>query len=322
MSLSATLRERFAVWALRTRPPETAPIVLGRRRIYVLPTRAGVAFALALFVMMLGAVNYNLSLGHALVFLLAGLGISAILQTFRNLAGLIIEPGRCEPVFAGEIAHFALALRNPRDLERRQVRLGVGGGSGDCIDVAPMGAAQARLGLPAPRRGWLALPRITLETRYPLGLIRAWAYAAPEMRCLVYPQPAADAPRLPAAAGSAGGSLQGASGNEDFAGLRTHQPADSPRHVAWKAAARHGVAAPLQTKLFAGASVGMLWLDWDEVPADGVEARLAILARWVLDADAAGCAWGLRLPGASLPPDRGAAHVHACLKALALHGRA
>ena len=320
--VSATLKERFATWALRTRPPEAAPIVLTRRRVYVLPTRAGVTFAVALLVMLLGAINYNLSLGHALVFLLAGLGIATILQTFRNLAGLVITPGRAEPVFAGEIAHFMLALRNARAEERRQVRLAVGGGSGDIVDVAPGGTAQARLGLPALRRGWLALPRIELETRYPLGLIRAWGYAAPDMRCLVYPQPAASAPPLPAAAASAGGGLQGASGNEDFAGLRAHQPADSPRHVAWKAAARHGVSAPLQTKLFAGASVGLLWLDWDAVPADGVEARLATLARWVLDADKAGCAWGLRLPEATLAPDRGPTHVHECLKALALHGRA
>lgn len=322
MSLGARLTERFAVWALRTRPPEAAPIELTRRRVYVLPTRGGAMFAVALLVMLLGAINYNLSLGHALVFLLAGLGIATILQTFRNLAGLVVEPGRTEPVFAGEIAHFALALRNARADERRQIRLAVGGGSGDVVDVAPAGSAQARLGLPAARRGWLTLPRIALETRYPLGLIRAWAYAAPDMRCLVYPQPAADAPPLPTAAASAGGSLQGASGNEDFAGLRAHQPADPPRHVAWKAAARLGASAPMMTKVFAGASVGMLWLDWDEVPVDGVESRLAILARWVLEADRAGCAWGLRLPEATLAPDRGAAHVHECLKALALHGRA
>jgi uncharacterized protein (DUF58 family) len=321
MKASAALKERFAAWALRTRPPEAAPIVLSRRRVYVLPTRAGLAFAVALLVMLLGAINYNLSLGHALVFLLAGLGIVAILQTFRNLAGIVIEPGRVEPVFAGEIAHFVLALHNPRDQERRLIRVTLPGGSDDSADVAPGGVARARVGLLAPRRGWLALPRITLATDYPLGLIRAWAYAAPDMHCLVYPQPADPAPPLPAGSAEAGAGLLGASGSEDFAGLRAHQAADPPRHVAWKAAARLGAAAPLQTKLFAGASVGQLWLDWDAVPANDVEARLAILARWVLEAAELGLAWGLRLPGVALTPDRGASHLHACLKALALHDR-
>lgn len=317
----AALKARFAAWALRTRPPEAAPIVLTRRRVYVLPTRAGVAFAVTLLVMLLGAINYNLSLGHALVFLLAGLGIVAILQTFRNLAGIVIAPGRCEPVFAGEIAHFLLALSNPRDQERRLIRLTLPGGSDDAIDIAPSGETQARLGLLASQRGWLALPRITLATDYPLGLVRAWAYAAPDMHCLVYPQPADDAPPLPAGFAHAGGGLQGARGSEDFAGLRAHQIVDPPRHVAWKTAARLGASAPLQTKLFAGASAGVLWLDWDAAPAADVETRLAILARWVLDAAGHGFAWGLRLPGTMLPPDRGAGHLHACLKALALHGR-
>jgi hypothetical protein len=35
--------------------------------------------------MLIGAINYNLSLGHALVFLLAGLGLVAMVHTFRNL---------------------------------------------------------------------------------------------------------------------------------------------------------------------------------------------------------------------------------------------
>jgi hypothetical protein len=45
---------------------------------------------------------------------------------------------------------------------------------------------------------------------------------------------------------------------------------------------------------------------------------LSILARWIVDADADGLAWGLRLPGTELPQTHGPAHRHACLQALAL----
>ncbi|MDO9451127.1 MAG: hypothetical protein Q7J21_11615, partial [Rugosibacter sp.] len=68
------LHERFVRWALRVPTPEPTPITLVQRRVYVLPTRVGLAFAIALITIFLGAVNYNLSLGHALVFWLAGLG--------------------------------------------------------------------------------------------------------------------------------------------------------------------------------------------------------------------------------------------------------
>jgi hypothetical protein len=97
-TLRNRLHENFVRWAMRVRPPEPAPIVLSQRRVYVLPTPAGVAYTMALCVILLGAMNYNLSLGHALVFLLAGLGIVAILHTFRNLSSRCVPAA--ESVFA------------------------------------------------------------------------------------------------------------------------------------------------------------------------------------------------------------------------------
>ena len=118
-AVRSRLHEAFVRWALRTRPPEPSPVVLSQRRVYVLPTRAGVGFAITLVVILLGAMNYNLGLGYALVFLLAGLGVVTILHTFRNLAQLSISPGRVEPVFAGDPAHFEIVLDNPRGEDRR-----------------------------------------------------------------------------------------------------------------------------------------------------------------------------------------------------------
>jgi uncharacterized protein (DUF58 family) len=316
------LHERFVAWALRSRPPEPVPIELTQRRVYVLPTRAGLLFALALLVMLIGAINYNLSLGYALVFLLGGLGIATILHTFRNLAGLSITCGACAPVFAGETARFPLLLGNPDARERRLVRAYLPGQAAVVCDVAAQESTRVLLALPAPRRGWLMMPRATLETVWPLGLVRAWSYAAPELACLVYPRPADSVPPASTFGNLHGGRLPSDIGDEDFAGLRRHQPSDPPHHVAWKAAARQGFDAPLQTKQFAGTAAPALWFDWERLPPGlDVERRLSVLARWVLDAEAAGLSWGLRLPGGELPLAHGPAHLHASLKALALHGQ-
>ena len=82
----ATLRHRlvenFVRWAVRVRTPEPSPIILTQRRVYVLPTLAGLSYGTALIVILLGAMNYNLSLGHALVFLLAGLGVVAAVAAY------------------------------------------------------------------------------------------------------------------------------------------------------------------------------------------------------------------------------------------------
>lgn len=318
-SLRNRVHESFVRWALRVRPPEPAPIVLTQRRVYVLPTRAGLAYATALGVILLGAMNYNLSLGHALVFLLAGLGIVAILHTFRNLVLISIRPGRCHPVFAGGVAQFDLVLENQRPDARTSLHLFVDNNLPIEIDIGPRASTIATLGVPARKRGWMAMPRVTIETTWPLGLVRAWSYAVPELNCLIYPLPAAKAPPLPWSSASARGATNEGRGADDFSGLRNHQIADPPRHIAWKAVARLQ-DGPLLTKLFSGASAQQLWLDWNALP-DSIDAeqRLSILARWMIDADTAGLAWGLRMPAVRLAPDNGPTQLSAGLRALALH---
>ncbi|MDP1611731.1 MAG: DUF58 domain-containing protein [Sulfuritalea sp.] len=318
-SLRHRLHEAFVRWALRVHPPEPAPIVLVQRRVYVLPTRAGLAYASALGVILLGAMNYNLSLGHALVFLLAGLGVVAILHTFRNLVLLEIRPGRCEPVFVGDLARFALVLQNRRLDARTSLRLFFGPDAPLEVDIGPHASTAATLGVIATRRGWLPMPRVTIETTWPLGLVRAWSYAVPDLNCLVYPAPAVKAPPLPWGGDAAQGTTRDGSGADDFSGLRKHQVADAPRHIAWKAVARQQ-DGPLLTKLFSGATAQQIWLDWSALPeAITSEQRLSILARWMLDANAAGLAWGLRIPTVHLAPDHGPAQLAAGLRALALY---
>jgi len=308
----------FKRWLFRLYGPEAAPIVLTQRRVYVLPTGAGLTYAAALGLMLIGAINYNLSLGYALIFLLAGLGLTALLHTFRNLVQIEISPGRAEPVFAGESAHFGLQLLNRRKQGRFAINLNLVGGDAISTDMAADAVTSVNLPLSTHQRGWLRPGRVTLQTRYPLCLVRAWSYVEPDMRCLVYPRPEASAPPPPlSASGEAGGSRSG-KGTEDFSGLRTHQPADSPRHVAWKAVAR---GQPLLTKQFTGASTVQVWLDWNALPPDlGVEARLSRLTRWLLDAHAQGLSYGLCLPGRTIPLDQGTRQFQDCLEALALHG--
>jgi uncharacterized protein (DUF58 family) len=313
VNLLATLKQRLFRW----RSDGTAPLRLGQRRIFIVPSRGGLLFALALIVMLLGAINYNLALGHALVFLLAGLGIVGMIHTFRNLHGLIVTPGRCEPVFAGETAHFPLTLDNERPSQRPALELAADPALPVNATVDGKKSTKSNIPLTAARRGWLDLPRVRLSTRYPLGLFTAWAYLQPAMRCLVYPRPVA-APLPAALSAAASGERSGDGGQEDFAGFRQRQPADSPRHVAWKASARD-MDGPLLVKQFAGGAQVEGIFDWQQTdPSLPEETRLGILTGWVLAADAADIRYGLRLPGLDIPPASGDAHRQRCLEALAL----
>lgn len=311
------LRRRLRHWLLRSPRPEAAPIVLGRRRIFVLPTAAGHAYAGALLVMLVASINYNLSLGHGLVFLLAALAFVSIVDAFRNLLQLAVRPGRVDPVFAGEPARFSLLVHNPRDARRPSLRLRrPPDPTAAAFSLAARHTAAITLDCPTRRRGWLPLGRVVIETTWPLGLIRAWSVLVPDLRCLVYPAPEPDPPPLPDGPASGLGQDAVQRGDDDFAGLRTHQPADPPRHVAWKVVARGG---PMLTKHFSGFAGGQLRLDWGGLPAQlDVEARIARLAAWVLAAQASGQPFALSLPDGCGPIGLGPRHVHDCLTRLAL----
>jgi len=309
-------RSQFYLTFFGPRKPEPGTIFLRQNRVYILPTRPGLAFALALGVMLIGSINYNLSLGYILTFLLASMGLVAILHTFRNLVHLHITPGRAEPVFAGEVAWFELFVENRSAYERCSIVFRHEGRQTQC-DIASARGATVSIPIAAPRRGWLSPQRITVETRFPVGLLRAWSYVQPDMHCLVYPKPDDAELPLPEPSGGTGEKRVSSGGSDDFAGLRAYQPSDSPRHIHWKAAAR---GQGLQTKVFSGRAAAELWLDWDALPAGmDVESRLSSLTRWVLSADQQGLRYGLRLPGVEREPDAGEAHRLACLRELALY---
>jgi uncharacterized protein (DUF58 family) len=309
---------RVANWLYGFKPPEQGTVVLVHRRVYILPTRLGMLFAATLLILLIGSINYSLALGFALTFFLAGLGLAGMVHTARNLARIGVTAGRAEPVFAGESAQFRLYLDGRARYDRPAILARhVGSGSQFVVDLPAHGMAELVLEAPAQRRGWLPIGRVLLETRFPLGLFRAWSYVEPDARCLVYPRPErAPLPR-PSAEAAAGALRSQAAGNDDFSGLRMYQLSDSPRHVAWKAVARTG---DMLTKQFTGEAAAELWLDWRLLPGSlGLERRLSRLAGWVLAAERTGALYGLRLPGVEVAPARGDAHTAACLQALALY---
>ncbi|MFN7088094.1 MAG: DUF58 domain-containing protein [Burkholderiales bacterium] len=308
-------KNRFRDWIFRPHGAESGAVVLGQRRVFIVPTRQGVAFAVVLVLLLTGSINYNLSLGYVLTFLLAAMGIVAMLHTFRNLGGLRLSAARASPVFAGEHARFTICIDNPGATDRYRIGLTRDHQGTAYTDVPARRSALLDITVAAPRRGLLRPGKLTLFTRYPLGLYHAWAYFEPDVQCTVYPRPAPAGLALPAPENVAGPHAGRGAGREDFAGLRPYHAGDSPRHIAWKAAAR---GQGLLTKQFGGRGVSEVWLAWESLPARmGFEEKLSHLARWVLDAHASGMPFGLRLPGKTIAIAGGDAQRGRCLEALA-----
>lgn len=302
-------------WFRRRQGPDGAETELHQRRIYILPTRTGLGFGLVLFTMLLGALNYSNNMGFALAFLLTAITVISIHHTQRNLAGLRVTVEGCTAVFAGELIECSVRLANPGRSPRWQINAGPAGAATPPTDIPAGGSAALSLCLPTTRRGTQPCPVIRISTRHPFGLFEAWAWLYPERELMVYPTPATrSASALPAASADQEHAGEALHGSDEFVGLRTPVPGESPARMAWKALARSGQLLAKDIRSGAGSS----WFDWHALGTQDSEARLSLLTRMILDADAAGRAYGLRLPGIELPPDNSREHYHRCLRTLAV----
>ncbi len=313
---------RLHRWALawaRPRTPEPLPAVFDRRRVYVLPTRFGLFYALLVATMLLGGLNYNNNPALLLALLLGGTGLASLVAAQLQLSGLAVTTVDAEPVPAGHtlLLHVRAHANDARPRRGLQVGLDPDYETPVLLQLE-QGQGEAQLLLKTAQRGWLDLPRLRVDTRHPLGLARAWAHVWPETPLLVYPRPEADGPPLPEGSGESAQARLHPTG-DDLHHLRSYRPGDSRRTIAWKPSARHDALLVREFQQPAGADIVLAWQSLGSLP---YEMRISRLARWVDDAERDGRRYRLDLPGQmSFGPSQGSGHRHDCLRALALMTR-
>ncbi|MGC3980930.1 MAG: DUF58 domain-containing protein [Steroidobacteraceae bacterium] len=314
-SLATRITRGVARWSRRRHGVDSSPVELTHRRIYILPTRLGLVYAIAVLAMGLGGMNYGNNLALMLAFLLAALGFVAMHHCHRNLAGLRIHSLANEPVFAGQLAYLQLAVENPSPQIRFDILAETEQHQATPVQATIAAQTPIQLPIASTTRGWLRLERLSLSTRYPFGLFRGWTVLHLDLKCLIYPRPSERSNTPPPTQFDSRHTQDLQRGDDEFAGFRSFHPGDSPNRIAWKAYARE---QGLLIKQFAGASVATCVLDWDALAGLDAETRLSRLCRWVIDSHQQGIAYGLKLPGFNAAPALSEAHRTRCLSALAL----
>jgi uncharacterized protein (DUF58 family) len=311
------LRKRLAAWVRRRQGLDPLPLTLHRRRIYILPTPAGLGFGSMLFFMLIAGLNYANSLALFLTFLLAGFALVTMHQCHRNLVGTTLLGVSAPPTFAPQTGILNVTLDNSAGFMRYRIEAAVLDELPAVADVSAHGQARIGIAVPAPTRGVVRIERLQLSSSHPFGLFRAWTWVHMPMEMIVYPRPYGRLP-MPAESGQkAGTRSRNISGADEWLGLRAFRDGDSPRQVAWKAYAR---GAPLLVKEYSALGSELRLFDFAQLARLEMEARLEQLARWVVDAEAQGERYGLVMPADRIEPEHGPQHRHRCLSALALHG--
>jgi uncharacterized protein (DUF58 family) len=310
------LRKRMAVWIKRRQGTDALPLTLQRRRLYILPTRAGLGFAVLLALMLAAGLNYANSLALFLTFLMGGFALVAMQLCHRNLLGACLYAAHAAPTFALRPGNLQLTLVNEAPQPRFRIESGVAYEVTQTTHLAAQGRQHVELPVAAPKRGIVRVERLRLATTHPFGLFRTWTWVHAPIEMLVYPRPFGSLPMPSQSGRKSGNRTQGQAGADEWQSLRPFRDGDSPRQVDWKAYARE---APLLVKEYSSMGSELRIFDFTPLRNLDTEARLEQLARWIVDAEESGDRYGLEIPGIHIPPARGTDHRHQCLTALALY---
>jgi uncharacterized protein (DUF58 family) len=302
-------KQKFNQYVNR-RGRESLPVVFHWRRIYVLPSKPGLFFAVIWFLMMMAGLNFNNNMSLMLVFLLFGLAQVLLHKTFFNLRNLQLTQVSADPVFLGDQAQ--LTLQFAADDEKWQIQATT---DNQLATTNINQSASLRLACETTRRGWQAVPRIKLFTRYPVGLFTVWVYAIPKTDFLVYPKPESPCPEFPNHGGLEGEQSTWQKGDE-LSSIRDYQPGDPIRDIAWKKSAQ---TDKTWVKEFHQVQGKHLVFDFQQMTQGTLEFKLSRLTAWVLAAETQQALYQLLLPGFDSGLGSGEAHKHQCLRALAEH---
>lgn len=307
---------RIRSWWLARVPPQDH-IELGQRNVYILPTKAGLMLGATLLLLLVSSINYQLNLGYVLTFMIAGSALVAMHVGHGTLRGLHAQMMAGNPVHAGQTVAIGVRLNNPAGRTRFSIGLSWRDMTGQAwIDIERKSQRLLHLQWHPQRRGLQSLPMVMIRTLYPLGCFRVWALWRPAQKIWVYPRAEDKPPPLPLTPGTAPSAknipMRSFIGEPDT--LRPYRKGDPLKNIVWKKAAHTG---ELISRDFESGQDSVLWLSPASTGLADLEAQLSRLCAWVLQAQASGLTYGLRLSSQVIDPGTGKAHMQKCLHALA-----
>ena len=312
--LKSWWQSRWFYW-LKKRRTVATKLTLDRKNTFIFPTRYGFLLMAMIFVMAVGAANYQNNLIYLITFFVIAQGLVSILATFYNLAGITLVCHQPDAVFMGQKAHYLLSIGSEKS--HRTLGIGFAKGVVEFFDLDSDKDLKIELTQPCDKRGYVAINPICCQSIYPLGFVRAWSWLFFDMKCLVYPKPIApddvELAQIPKDSMEYSDLVN--TGGEELYGLRNYQMGDLMSRIHWKSYAKE---KGLFTREFVEYKGQPGIFSYDDFSGVEKERRLSHLCYLLLQAYDNDESFGLRLPNQLIAVGNGHDHLVACLTALAL----
>ena len=341
-ALTAPITSVISRW-FAARAPKSDSATLNLRNIYIFFSREGMLFAVLLVITFIAGINYGNNLVLGLCFYLVSVWLISFHVTFAHISGLHIQLLDVTMAEAGAPVWVTFQIKNDSRQPRRQLlfafeqtsvkqankkmtknsakKLKNNDDNQQSVLVTQLqGEQRIQLPIQTNHRGQLELPRLTIKTVYPLGIMRAWSYVYFSRTAWVYPKPEAFDWQEQYAVASLedlpiGGQYR--QGQDDFDRLDNYIEGESLARVSWGHVAR---GQGMFTKHFADPVGHEQTLDYADMPAAHHEQKLAQLAYGAVTLGQLGVPFNMRLPNepnSTKQMGEGEAFAQVCLLRLA-----
>ena len=310
------------IW-LDKRIPSQRRFQLGMSNIFIFPSKFGMSYIFLAISMFILGNNYSNNLMLLMSFFLVGLFLVNLSSAYSNFAKIQVQIGRLKPVFAGEDVTVPLWFEHAGEHDaplpyKGKLHLTIFG-QDTWFKFDPQNLTNpATVSFVANQRGALPLPRISIQSFFPIGLYRCWTHLHFAGEVIVYPKPVpCPIPVLNRHSDDEATESDGLdAGQEDFDTLDNHRPGEPMHLIAWKQVAK---GQGLVSKRFTGSTGESAWLSLHQMPATNIETALGQLTWLALQYSTQQHTFGLDLAGQTIAPDSGNAHLESCLRAIALY---
>lgn len=278
-----------------------------------MPTSFGFAFAGMALVVFFMAVGYSNNLIYIFVFLLISLAITSAFVTNQNIKSIQVLGIKASDLFANEEGGLTMQIKNTSSRPAWDLEILYGKDKEIQAKIAIIETTQkdVTVKLKPVIRGWQNIQRMTLQSRFPFQLLRAWKYYSSVEKVLVFPERRGDI-QFPREAYS-----EDALANAGlFRDHRNFQSSDSVNRIDWRASARR---QNLFVKNYEEAEKPVLSFTWEQTQSlEDFEKRLSQLSLWIDQAYVQQHDFSLKLGKKMFPLKKDYHHRCQCLEALAL----
>ena len=276
-----------------------AVVETNARKAIALPTASGFLFFALVFLLLLGAVNFQSNLGFLMAFSLLILGFVALLFVGQNFHGIRLRA--VSDVFVAEGQDASLSIDMTSDFEKQKIQI-ASPVSQTVVDCDAM-TQTIELPLDTGRRGIREVAPIELGSVFPFGwaILRSRWY--PHVCTVVYPEPKKPSRQL---------GFKSAQGLHELA-VRGYRTGDRMASISWKKTKT--LSSPVVIDPTGRTTAHRV--TYRTYASVSFELMLSYLTWEVLEAYDSGSRWSLELPGVTLPESAGRRHLDESLRALA-----